>query len=33
MMPAATDIRALIVDDQQTIRSLVRVGLKEIGLT
>lgn len=31
-MPAATDIRALIVDDQQTIRSLVRNGLKEIGV-
>lgn len=32
-MPAASDIRALVVDDQQTIRSLVRNGLKEIGLT
>lgn len=32
-MPAAADIRALIVDDQQTIRSLVRNGLREIGLT
>ena len=31
-MPAATDLRALIVDDQQTIRSLVRNGLKEIGV-
>lgn len=32
-MPAAADIRALIVDDQQTIRSLVRNGLREIGLS
>jgi two-component system chemotaxis response regulator CheY len=31
-MPAAADIRALIVDDQQTIRSLVRTGLREIGV-
>jgi two-component system chemotaxis response regulator CheY len=31
-MPAASDIRALIVDDQQTIRSLVRNGLREIGV-
>lgn len=31
-MPAAADIRALIVDDQQTIRALVRNGLKEIGV-
>lgn len=30
-MPAAAAIRTLIVDDQQTIRSLVRNGLREIG--
>jgi two-component system, chemotaxis family, chemotaxis protein CheY len=32
-MPAASSLRVLIVDDQQTIRSLVRIGLKEIGVT
>lgn len=32
-MPAASSFRVLVVDDQQTIRSLVRVGLKEIGIT
>lgn len=31
-MPAASSLRVLIVDDQQTIRSLVRIGLKEIGI-
>jgi len=31
-MPAASSLRVLVVDDQQTIRSLVRVGLKEIGV-
>lgn len=31
-MPAGADIKALIVDDQQTIRSLVRAGLKETGI-
>ncbi|MGV9005201.1 MAG: response regulator [Brevundimonas sp.] len=31
-MPAAADIRALVVDDQQSIRALVRNGLKEIGI-
>jgi len=31
-MPAGSDIRALVVDDQQTIRSLVRAGLKDIGI-
>jgi len=31
-MPAAADIRALVVDDQQTMRSLVRNGLKDIGV-
>ena len=32
-MPAASSLRVLVVDDQQTIRSLVRIGLKEIGVT
>lgn len=32
-MPAAASIKALVVDDQQTMRSLVRNGLREIGLT
>lgn len=32
-MPAAASIKALVVDDQQTIRSLVRNGLREIGLS
>jgi two-component system chemotaxis response regulator CheY len=32
-MPAANDLKVLIVDDQQTIRSLVRNGLREIGVT
>lgn len=31
-MPAASDLRALVVDDQQTIRVLVRNGLREIGV-
>jgi two-component system, chemotaxis family, chemotaxis protein CheY len=30
-MPAAASINCLIVDDQQTIRSLVRSGLQELG--
>lgn len=30
-MPAAAAITCLIVDDQQTIRSLVRSGLQELG--
>ena len=30
-MPAAASIKVLIVDDQQTIRSLVRNGLQQIG--
>jgi two-component system, chemotaxis family, chemotaxis protein CheY len=30
-MPAAAGIRTLIVDDQQTIRSLVRTGLQQLG--
>jgi len=32
-MPAAAALRVLIVDDQLTIRSLVRSGLKELGFT
>ena len=32
-MPSASSLRVLVVDDQQTIRSLVRIGLKEIGVT
>lgn len=32
-MPAANDLKVLIVDDQQTIRSLVRNGLREIGVS
>ncbi|MBU1539831.1 MAG: response regulator [Alphaproteobacteria bacterium] len=32
-MPAATDLKVLVVDDQQTIRSLVRNGLRDIGVT
>ena len=30
-MPAASTINCLVVDDQQTIRSLVRSGLQELG--
>jgi two-component system chemotaxis response regulator CheY len=30
-MPAAASISVLIVDDQQTIRSLVRSGLQQLG--
>lgn len=32
-MPAAASISCLIVDDQQTIRSLVRSGLQQLGFT
>jgi len=32
-MPAASALRVLVVDDQQTIRSLVRTGLQQIGVT
>jgi two-component system chemotaxis response regulator CheY len=32
-MPAAAALQVLIVDDQQTIRSLVRTGLQQIGIT
>jgi two-component system chemotaxis response regulator CheY len=30
-MPAAASIKVLIVDDQQTMRSLVRTGLQQLG--
>jgi two-component system chemotaxis response regulator CheY len=30
-MPAASSLNVLIVDDQQTIRSLVRSGLQQLG--
>lgn len=30
-MPAASTISCLVVDDQQTIRSLVRSGLQQLG--
>jgi two-component system chemotaxis response regulator CheY len=32
-MPAAASIKVLVVDDQQTIRSLVRAGLQQLGFT
>ena len=32
-MPAASSLNVLIVDDQQTIRSLVRTGLQQLGFT
>lgn len=32
-MPAAAALHVLIVDDQQTMRSLVRTGLGQIGIT
>ena len=31
-MPAARTIKTLVVDDQQTIRQLVRNGLQQIGI-
>jgi len=31
-MPAAASLNCLVVDDQQTIRSLVRSGLQELGM-
>lgn len=31
-MPAATDLKVLVVDDQITMRSLVRHSLQEIGV-
>ena len=30
-MPQAASIRVLIVDDQQTMRSLIRTGLQQLG--
>lgn len=32
-MPAAASVKVMIIDDQQTMRSLVRNGLREIGMT
>ena len=32
-MPAPATITCLVVDDQQTIRSLVRTGLQQLGFT
>lgn len=32
-MPAAGSIKVLVVDDQQTIRSLVRGGLQQLGFS
>jgi two-component system chemotaxis response regulator CheY len=32
-MPSAAAMRVLVVDDQLTIRSLVRSGLKELGIS
>jgi two-component system chemotaxis response regulator CheY len=32
-MPAASSISVLIVDDQQTMRSLVRSGLQQLGFS
>ena len=32
-MPAAASLRVLVVDDQLTIRSLVRSGLHQIGIS
>jgi len=32
-MPAAAALKVMIVDDQQTMRSLVRNGLREIGVS
>jgi two-component system chemotaxis response regulator CheY len=32
-MPAPASIRVLVVDDQMTMRSLVRTGLQQLGLT
>jgi two-component system, chemotaxis family, chemotaxis protein CheY len=32
-MPAASSIKVLVVDDQLTIRSLVRTGLQQIGIS
>ena len=32
-MPAASKIKAVVVDDQYTMRSLVRTSLQQIGIT
>ena len=32
-MPAAASIKVLIVDDQQTMRSLIRSGLQQLGFS
>ena len=32
-MPQASKVSAVVVDDQMTIRSLVRTGLQQIGIT
>ncbi len=32
-MPAASALKVLVVDDQQTMRSLVRQGLNQLGVT
>jgi two-component system chemotaxis response regulator CheY len=32
-MPAASSIRAMVVDDQMTMRTLVRSGLQQLGLS
>lgn len=32
-MPAASSLKFLVVDDQLTIRALVRSGLQQIGIT
>lgn len=31
-MPAASALKVLVVDDQKTIRSLVRTGLQQLGI-
>lgn len=31
-MPVASALKVLVVDDQQTIRSLVRTGLQQLGI-
>lgn len=32
-MPAATKVRSVVVDDQLTMRTLIRTGLQQIGMT
>lgn len=32
-MPAASALKVLVVDDQQTMRAIVRAGLREIGVS